>query len=169
MPVTANIALQFDATLTGSSDLGNPKQRVDIAETLQFLPGTDTIGKADILFADTRTLAASANETLDLAGVLLNAFGQTLTAAEIVAIFVRAAAGNTNNVLVGPAASNGFLGPWGAATDRTKVTPGDWHLLTCQGGWPVTATTADLIFAGNSGSGTAVTYDIVILGRTVAA
>lgn len=169
MAVSANIDLQFDATLTGAADLGNPKQRVNISETLQFTGGTDSIGKADILFADTRTLAASANETLDLVGVLANAFGQTITAAEIVAIFVRAAAGNTNNVLIGPGASNGFLGPWSAATDRTKVTPGDWHMLTCQAGWPVTATTADLIFAGNSGSGTSVTYDIVILGRTVAA
>jgi hypothetical protein len=169
MTVSANIALQLDATMTGASDLGNPKQSVKISELLQFTPGTNTIGKADILFADTRTLAASASESLDLAGVLTNAFGQTITAAEVTAIFLRAAAANTNNVLFGPAASNGFLGPWGAATDRTKVNPGDWHVLTCQTGWAVTATTADLIFAGNSGSGTPVTYDIVILGRTVAA
>lgn len=169
MTVSASVALQIAATMTGASDLGNPKQVVKIAEDLQFEPGTATIGQANILFADTRTLAASATENLDLAGVLANAFGATITAAEIMMIFVRAAAANTNNVLIGPAASNGFIGPWNAAADRTVVRPGDWHLLTCQGGWTVTGATGDLVTVANGAAGTSVTYDIVLIGRTTAA
>lgn len=169
MSVTADISLSIEAYLAGSPDLGSARQRVTISENLQFEPGTASIGQANILFADTRTLAASATENLDLAGVLTNAFGAVITAAEIVAIFVRAAAGNTNAVLIGPGASNGFLGPWNAATDRLRVLPGEWHMLTCQAGWGVTAGTGDILFAGNGGAGTAVTYDLVLIGRTVAA
>ena len=169
MSVTADISLSIEAYLAAAPDLGNAKQRVTISENLQFKPGTANIGQANILFADTRTLAASATENLDLAGVLTNAFGATITAAEIMAIFIRADTGNTNAVLVGPGASNGFLGPWNAATDRLRTLPGEWHMLTCQAGWAVTAGTGDLLFVGNGGAGTAVTYDIVLIGRTVAA
>lgn len=167
--VTANIAFSFDATLAGSSDLGSPKQRVTISKALALIAGTDAVNKADILFADTRTIAASGNEDLDLAGVLTDAFGATVAAAEVVAIFIAAAAGNTNNVVVGPAAAAGFMGPFGAATDRIAIKPGEWQPFVSQSGWPVTATSADKLNVANSGAGTGVDYDIVILGRTVAA
>src|SRR3954465_110978 len=50
-----------------------------------------------------RTLGASASEDLDLAGVLTNAFGAVLTFTKIKAIVIRAAVGNTNDVVVGNA------------------------------------------------------------------
>lgn len=167
--VNASIAVSLDAVLTGASDLGNPKQRVQIAEALEFLAGTDAVNKADLLFADTRTLAASATENLDLAGGLSNAFGAVFTAAEIVAIYIKASAANTNAVRFGPASSNGFVGPFADATDRLNVLPGEWHLLVSQKGWAVTAGTGDLLTVLNAAGGTSVTYDIVIIGRTVAA
>lgn len=167
--VSANIAVSLDAVLTGASDLGNPKQRVQIAEALTFIAGTDAVNKADLLFADTRTLAASGTENLDLAGTLTNAFGAVFTAAEIVAIYIKAAAGNTNAVRFGPAAANGFVGPFNAATDRLNVLPGEFALLVSQMGWAVTAGTGDLLTVLNAAGGTGVTYDVVILGRTVAA
>ena len=167
--VKADINLSIDAVLTGASDLGNPQQRVQVAQAVQFLPGTDAVNKADLLFADTRTLAASTSENLDLAGVLASAFGATIAAAEVLAIYVKAAAGNTNTVNFGPAASNGFVGPFNAAADRLKVLPGEWALLVSQKGWAVTAGTGDLLTVLNGGAGTSVTYDIVILARTVAA
>lgn len=167
--VVASIGLSIDATLTGASDLGAPKQAVKLNEIIQLAAGTDAVNKADVLFADTRTLAASATENLDFAGGLTNAFGASITAAEIVAIFIRAAAGNTNDVRFGPASSNGFTGPFADATDRLNVKPGEFQLLVSQKGWPVTAATADLLTVLNAAAGTSVTYDIVVIGRTVAA
>lgn len=166
--VTANIALSIDATLAGTGDLGTPKQRVLIEELLQFAAGTDAINKADILFQDTRTLSASANEDLDLAGALSNAFGTSITAAEIVLLYVKAHSGNSNNVNVTRPASNGvpiFL----AAGDGRAVKPGQFLLITDESGIAVTASTGDLINVANSGSGTSVTYDVLVLARTVAA
>lgn len=168
--VTAEINLSIKAALTGTNDLGSPKLALDpISEVMQLSPGTAAVNEANILFSDTRTLSASANEDIDLAGSLSNAFGATITAAEIVAIYVKAASGNTNNVNVTRPASNGFAGPFLAAGDGFGVKPGEYVLLTSQTGWAVTAGTGDLINIANSAGTTGVTYNIVIIGRTIAA
>lgn len=166
--VTAHIALNIDATLTGTGDLGNPKQRVTIEEVLDLVAGTAAINQCDLMFQDTRTLAASGTEDLDLAGSLVNAFGATMAAAELVLLFIKAVAGNTNNVNVTRPASNGvpmFL----AAGDGVGIKPGQYHLLVDEKGIPVTAATGDLITITNSGGTTGVTYDVLALARTVAA
>jgi hypothetical protein len=49
-------------------------------------------------------------ENLDLSGVLANALGATLAFTAIKAILIVADSANTNNVVVGGAASNGFVG-----------------------------------------------------------
>lgn len=166
--VRADISLVIDAVLTGTGDLGDPKVRTLIEEALQWRPGTDAVGKANVLFADQRTLAASANEDIDLAGVLANAFGTTITAAELMLLYVKAAAGNTNNVNVTRPASNGvpiFL----AAGDGVAVKPGQFFLFVDQLGTTITASNGDLVNIANSSSGTGVTYDILAIGRTSAA
>lgn len=167
--VNATINLLIRAKQTGAADLGTPAILVDIQKLLEFTEGTAAVGQANILFSDTRTLAASATEDLDLAGVLTDALGATIAAAEIVAIYVAAASGNTNNVNFSRTAVNGFVGPFLAAGDGIGIPPGDFVLLTNRNGWAVTAASGDLITIANAGAGTAVTYDILILGRTVAA
>lgn len=167
--VTAEILVQIDASLAGSNDLGTPKLAINrISELIQLSGGTSAANQADLMFTDTRTLAASATENLDVAGALADAFGTTLAGAEVVALYIKAAAGNTNNVNVTRPASNGvpiFL----AAGDGVAVKPGEYFLLTSQSGIAVTAATGDLITITNSGAGTAVTYNVLIIARTVAA
>lgn len=166
--VNAEISLLIKAQQVGTADLGSPRMTLEpISEVLHLVGGTDAVNKADILFSDTRTLAASASEDLDLAGVLADAFGATIAAAEIVAIFVKAAAGNTNSVIVG-AATAPFAGPLGA-TGTYTIRPGEYYLAVSQTGWAVGAGTTDDLKIANSGGTTGVTYNIVILGRTVAA
>jgi hypothetical protein len=167
--VRGTINLGIDLTQIGSNDLGSPKMRVSVSKALALLEGTAAVDQANLLFTDTRTLAASATEDLDLSGVLSSAFGATITAAEIVAVFVSAADGNTNNVNVTRPASNGFIGPFLAAGDGVAVKPGEWLVAVSESGWAVTAATGDLLTFTNSSSGTPVTYDVIIVGRTVAA
>lgn len=167
--VRGDIAFRMNLTHVGTADLGSPKMPVGIEKMLSLFEGTDATNKANILFSDRRTLAASANEDIDLAGALADAFGATITAAEIVAIFISAASGNTNNVNVTRPASNGFAGPFLAAGDGVSVRPGEWQPFVSQSGWAVTAGTGDLLNVANSAGSTSVTYDIVVVGRTVAA
>jgi hypothetical protein len=166
--VNAEIELRIKAQQVGTADLGSPRMTIDpIHELLQLTGGTAAVNQVDILFSDTRTLAASATEDLDLAGVLADAFGATITAAEIVAIFIKAAAANTNSVIVG-AATAPFAGPLGA-TGTYTIKPGEYYLAVSRSGWAVGAGATDDLKIANSAGGTGVDYDIVILARTVAA
>lgn len=164
--VTGSFALTIDLKQTKDADLSSPVDEVKLTRRWSYTPGTAN-GQADIQFHDTRTLAASASESLDLAGILANAFGNTVTMAEVVALYIEASAANTNDVLIGPAASNGFLGPFGDASDRLKIAPGKAMMIQAPAaGWAVTAGTGDLLFVGNGGSGTPVTYTIILVART---
>ena len=167
--VKVDIDLSILAALEGTSDLGTPSFRTVVRESLKFDPGTAATDEANVLFADTRTLTASSTEDLDLTGTLTNPLGATVTQAEIVAIFVKARASNTNSVILGNATANGFLGPLGGATHTLTLKPGEFVLLSSQTGWAVTAGTGDLLKVANSAGSTSVVYDIVVIGRTVAA
>jgi hypothetical protein len=168
--VTASLALTLAARLTGAAVGGDvPQYTANVNFERSIDPGTAGLDQADVLYHAARTLAASATEDLDLAGVLASALGATLSYAEITGVIIEADEGNTNDVVWGPTASVGALGPFGDLTDRAKVGPGDICAITNRKGWPVTATTADKWTVANGGSGTPVTYTITIIGRTVAA
>lgn len=168
MTVEARLALDFTARQVGAADLGNPDVTPALSWVRNYLNGVG-VAAADKLFTDVRTLAASATESLDLsAGALTDPFGSVVTFAQVKAMIVRAADGNTNNVLVGGAASNAWATWAGDVTDVISVKPGGIFAIAAPGatGFPVTATTADLLKITNSGAGTSVTYTIVLLGAS---
>lgn len=123
--------------------------------------------KADTIFSDVRTLAASGSETLLLTASLKDQFGNVITFAKVKALLIKASAANTNNVVVGNAATHAFQGPLDAATDTLTIPPGGSVLLLAPvNGWVVTASTNDNIKITNSAGTTGVTYDIVIIGTS---
>lgn len=129
--------------------------------------GTGT-NAVDLEYISQLTLAASANSDYDLRGVLVDAFGATTSFAKVKGLYMFAAAANTNNVIVKPATTNGFLGPFGAAAHQVSIPPGGSLQLTAPGaGWTVTAGTGDLINIANSGAGSSVTFDLHIIGTSV--
>lgn len=163
--LTTTVRGAIHANVEGANDLGTPKMELPYAADIVMLSGT-TDGKANLLWADQRTVAASGNEDLDFAGSLETPVGTAAVFVEVTAILVRAASGNTNNVQISPAASNGFDGPFADASDIVSVQPGGAALFVApNSGWTVTASTGDLLNIANSGAGTGVTYDIVVIGR----
>lgn len=145
--------------VAGSIDIGN-------LDDFYLINGT-AVGQADRVFSDTRTVNASTNDDLDLAGSLTDSFGATVSFVKIKGIYVKAALANPQNFTVGAAPSNGWatlLAPtavimrpgqrWGSAVDPTDNTA-----------WAVTATTGDLLRIAN-GAGSAITYDIIIVGTS---
>lgn len=165
MALTSTITARVEATQTNALDLGTASLPLSVSAVVRLVSGTSS-GQADLLWSDTRTLAASGTEDLDLAGVLASAFGATLTYARVKAIMVKASTGNTNNVNVTRPASNGvplFL----AASDGIAVPPGGVFLWATPGtGAAVTAGTGDLVTFTNSAGTTPVTYDVVIIGAS---
>ncbi len=166
--MTAQFRLRpgFSWLITANGDLDSRTSKLPAPPEIQLLIGTGS-GLADKAFADTRTLALSANEDLDLAGSLVDPFGATLTFVKVKGIYIKAALANTNSVILKPAASNGFTGPFGGTTPSLTIPPNGYLVLTAPlAGWAVTAGTGDKINLANSGAGTSVTYDIVIIGTS---
>jgi hypothetical protein len=160
----ASITLTIDSTLTNSGLLTNTTDRINQGYILNLASGTGA-GQASNAFRDQRTLAASGTEDLDLAGVLTNAVGQTITFTKLKVLIIHAAAGNTNNVNVTMPVSNGapiFL----AAGDGVGIRPNGTYVFTAPtaAGITITAATGDLVTITNSAGTTGVTYDVVALG-----
>ncbi|MGY0023751.1 hypothetical protein ACVHNB_32880 [Streptomyces sp. YJ-C3] len=169
MPLSGTmLAVSGFAELTSALDLGTAKAAQSLSRSMSLASGTGA-GKADRVFSDRRTLAASASEDLDLAGVLLDAVGAAITFARIKGLIVAAAAGNTNNVVIGAASSNAWATLLGA-THTLTIRPGAFVAVGTgvadATGYAVAAGTGDLLKVANSAAGTAVTYDIHIIGAS---
>jgi len=167
------ITAAIKAAQVGSSAFGGPSFMPTISAVLETTLGTGA-NQADILWTAQRTVNASTNDDIDLAGVLTNAFGATITTAELVAILIINAplSGTANrSSLTSGGGTNpvtGFLG--GTTPTVGPIRPGGFFLIGCgdaAGIGAVTAGTGDILRVAN-GAGGAATYQIAVIGRTVA-
>lgn len=168
MAVTANIRASFSASQTRTAVLGtSPSWSQAIDRTLSFVNGTGA-NQADILYMAERTVASASNDDIDLAGVLTDAYGATITVAELVALVVANVqadgTANSTNLTLGGATNfvPGFenaLWPISPGGIFEIVSPGAAGLAT------ITASTGDLLRVANS-SGAQAKYLIGILARS---
>lgn len=176
MPLAGTASLALQLSLTKAFDMNiAPSAILALSKGLTIATGTGA-GQADLLFADTRTIAISGTDDLDLTGGgLLTPLGDAFNAARIKGLVVVAESHlttdvvNTNDVVVGAAASNQWVGPFGAATHTIRLQPGMMLAIFATGAtaWPVTAGTGDLLRIANSGAGTSVLYQIALLASSV--
>lgn len=145
--------------------VGDQKTRIDAVD-LELANGTGN-SQCNLLYAATLTIAASGNSDLRLNnGSLLDPFGAALTFAKVRAILIKALAGNTNDVILKPAASNGFLGPFSNAAHTQNIDPGgSFYVDHPVAGWTVGGSTHSINLA-NSSSGSSVTFDLIIAGAS---
>ena len=165
MTITSQLQLSVGVKRVDALTLGAAGLSFTDSLAIAFASGVGA-NQADRVFADTRTLAASATENLDLAGVLTDPFGVVMTFATIKALIIQAAAGNTNDVNVQRPATLGvplFL----AVSDGLPVKPGGAFVWVAPGvGITVTPATGDLLTITNSAGTTGVTYDVIIIGTS---
>lgn len=160
------IGAVIDGSITSAIDGGKVTWAPDPRALTDLAQGTSS-SMVDLAYQDTRTIAASGTYNLDLSGTQdTNVFGVSLAFVKVKSIYVKAAAANTNNVIVG-AGTNPFVGPLGGTTPTITLPPGGELLLTAPvGGWTVTAATADILKFANSSSGTGVDFDVIITGTS---
>lgn len=160
-----SISINISGNLGNINDLTSDASPIRYNKVHNWTSGT-AIDQANMMWSDTRTLAASTTEDIDLAGVLTNAFGSTITFTRIKAIMISAAATNVNNVVIGGDA-NALVGWVGATNDLINVRPGGTFLITAPDAtaYAVTAGTGDILQIANSSSGSSVIYDIVLIGN----
>lgn len=166
MALTTRVQLSLQAALSTALDLVTAKADLKLQKALDLASGV-AANQANTMWSDTRTIAASTTEDIDIVGGgLLDPLGVAFAPAKLRVIVVYAAAGNTNNVVLGGDANSvPFLS---AATTTVSIQPGGLFVLCEPGlaGIAVTAGTGDIIQVANSGGTTTVTYDIVLIGTT---
>jgi len=171
MPLITDFSLRLLATLTATKDLGNtPSSPLDVSQRIKLASGT-AAGQADRLFYDERQLAASATEDLDLVGSLVDDFGAVFSPARIKMLWIKAASltlpANTNNVIVGAAAATQWAALLGT-TGTVTLRPGAQFLAAAGDadatGYVCAAGATDLLKIANSGAGSVVNYQIVVIG-----
>lgn len=164
MSLKLNMLASIEGVVTAPNDIAAVSATFNKKAVAELRTGVG-VGQANLVFSDRRTIAASGNDDLDLAGTLTDPFGAVLSFAKIKAILIIAAAENTNDVVVGGAPANAFKGPFTLDAHKQGVAPGGMLMITApKGGWPVVAATGDLLRIANGGAGTPVTYDVVLVG-----
>jgi hypothetical protein len=165
--LAATLKVNVSGLFADAIDLGLVSLSLNYTADSRLSNGSGA-NQAQSFFGDQRTLAASASENLDLSGGLTDVFGAAIAFTKIKAILVKASADNVNDVVVGGHGAAAAASFFGDATDKVKVKPGGTMLLIAPdaNGYAVTAATGDLLTVANSGAGTGVTYDILIIGTT---
>jgi hypothetical protein len=162
-----NIALQMLAQVRGilsaSGDGGVATLNLNSSLSKSVANGTG-LNQANALYIDDFSIAASGTLNIDLTS-LTDRFGAALSFSKVKEILLITDATNINDVVYGNG-TNPFVGPLSVGTATVTVKPGNaFHVSNYSAaGWTVTDTTADTIKLANSGSGTAVTGTIVIVG-----
>ncbi len=169
MALQATFTVKIAATHTGGNAFADKFS--PLIEKVQKLTNGTTANKADLIYVDERTVTTGANDDIDLAGSLSDAFGSTIAAAEIVAIMIIngpiSGSANTTDLTLG-AGANPFIGFLGATDTIGPIKPGGVFMLAAgdaAGIGSVTAGTGDIFRVANS-SGASATYQIAIIART---
>lgn len=151
-------------------DLATPEEdlRHTLRETFNFGSGA---GQVDQIWHDRRTLAGSANETLDFAGgSLKNPFGATITFAKIKAILIHNRSDEQGTPTAGQLDIGNAANPWwgylGVGSHKLHLEPGCWFVWVFPGD-------GDEVVGGASDElkieemfGVQAEYDIVVVGTS---
>jgi hypothetical protein len=164
--VTGSITVgwSFTTLTTGGNSLGSPKAVETLSISQAFTSGT-TSNAVDLSFGKSFTLSASATNTHDVAGSLVDGLGNTLTMAEVVGVLIYNTTLTTGSYLTVGADTNALINMLNAA-GTVRVGPGGVFLCYSPvDGFAVTASTGDIIKVVNAGVGS-TTYSLAIIGRS---
>jgi hypothetical protein len=163
MAITGQVGLNVQLTDTRSGDLESGSLKTVMQQAWSLTAAGVGADQADLLWSDKRTLAASANEDIDVAGALTSLFGAAVFV-KVKAVVIVSLPANTTNLTVIRQATTGL--PFLLADgDGFILGPGDIFLITRRGaaGIAVSAGADDVINVANA-SGASADYYILILG-----
>jgi hypothetical protein len=171
MTLQATVRFGVNGLNAAAGQLGTKSQLIALASNLDFTDGSGA-GQANKIYvrgsAGTGTQAQSVNTDIDLSGSLTDDLGNSVVFTQIKAIIVAVPATNPGTLTVGPAASNGFTGPFSGTTPAIVLpaTEAARFAVARYGatGWTVTAGTGDLLRIASAATAGTYLYDLVIIG-----
>ncbi|KKN74298.1 hypothetical protein LCGC14_0392370 [marine sediment metagenome] len=165
MQLTTKIKTTFQATGTKALDDRTATDPINLSRTTSLANGTGA-SKANQSFHDQRSLASGANEELDLAGSLVDAFGDTITFTKIKAMRL-VNQSLVDDFLIFGAAANGFNTPIGAVADKLRLKRGGLIIIEDPlDGYAVTTGTGDLLRIEHEAvTAAAAIYELTLVGE----
>ncbi len=173
MTVSGNQYVNLTVKQVGAAFGGGPDWDVALKFSENIVNGNGA-GQADLIYAAERTLAASGNDDIDLAGILMDVLNQTITFNKLAGLLLMnkpqdTSAVNTTTLTIG-GGTNPFLGFLGGTTPTLgPIQPGGVLLLTNMasdaGLGTVVNSSADILRIANGGAAENK-YQIAIWGRT---
>ena len=174
--LTATIAISVAWKFTKPTDLSETTDADKLALSQALASGTGT-NQVNQHFADERTVAAGANDNIDLYGSLVNAFGETINFTAVKAVVIQNVGADDGSsgysvqsgedLLIGGASSvgNAWATPFNANPDSklTLVSGGSFALTAPASGFSVTSGTGDILRVRNNGTKT-IKYRIILEG-----
>lgn len=167
MAQTSTLSIKCVTALTRTVDFGTSKLPITIGADTTVASGTSA-GACDTVYAlEAEVIAASGTLDIDLSAALTDPLGGAAVFAKVDAIILKASLSNTNNIHIGgDSAGIGTL--FGNVADYIVVKPGGMIAIWGGGsGYAITATTGDILQIANGSSGSGVTFDLLVLGRSV--
>lgn len=163
MSLSGSITIRNSFLEALAQDLGAKQFNLEKSKIIQLVDGSG-LGQVNKLFADSVSQAQSVNNDLDLAGALAGAFGAVVFTT-IKGIIVIAGDANPANLIVGNV-TNGIVAPFGAATHSQAVAPSGvyMNINPSAAGFPIVASTADLLRIASPATVGTYTYDVIIIG-----
>lgn len=124
--------------------------------------------QADIIWWDTRSVGAGANDDLDFNGTLTDAFGNTVDLLHVKGLFISSAATVAADTLsLGAEGAAEWVSWVGAAGDKIVVGAGGVFLLTSPiTGYVMVGAASDKLRIHNDSGANAVEYTIVVWGTS---
>lgn len=171
MTVTATLKSSISVAQVGSNAFGGPEWNAALDFTQAFANGV-AANQADLAYVAERTVTTGANDDIDLAGVLADALGTTLTMAKLVAMLLinrqKDGTANTTNLTIG-LGTNPFVGFLGGTTPTIgPITPGGVFMISnpsLAGLGSITGASNDILRIANS-AGATNKYLIALLARS---
>lgn len=168
--MTATLSTEIKASLAWLLQDAQGLTTVADASRLDYALSLDdgaTADRANGLWHDLRTVAASANDDLVLSALAQTLFGSAVTVGFAVIkglLIVNTATVAGEDLIVGAAALHPWGAPFGGAAHQVRVPAGACLLLVNpKAGWTVTSGSADVLRVANAGAGS-IAYKIALVG-----
>jgi hypothetical protein len=165
MSLSGKLNYSLTGTTSATRDLGTATVSESLSYTQRITDG-DAANKAEKVWGDTRSLAASTSEELDLAGGLTDGLGNTVTLNRLICLGIKASTANGSTITLGGSASNAWE-TWTADAGSTiKLRPGGSIALIGPDatGYAIGAGATDLLQIGNDDTSATASYSIFVMG-----
>lgn len=168
--LTANVDCNINWSYVSTDDLSKPTEYNPKFRFKQVYTNGDGDDQINWVWADRRTVTvATANDDLDLAGVLVDVFGNTITAATLKVLFIaNLATTSGEDLAIGAAGTNPITDLFeGSNTAQLTLGPaGKFLAENPHDGYAITAGSADTLRIAHAGAAGDISFDILLGGTS---